>query len=50
MWLSLEYWECTRSSDKGLIISQMLFDLKNVVQDPAVVTNGKATYILTSQT
>jgi len=48
MWLSLEYWEGTRSSDKGLLISQMLFDVKNVVQDIAV-TNGKASHILTSQ-
>jgi len=50
VWLSLEYWEGTRSSDKGLFISQMLFDLKNVMQDIAVVTNGKASHILTSQT
>jgi len=50
MWLSLEYWEGTRSSDKGLFISQMLFDLDNVVRDIAIVTKGKASHILTSQT
>jgi hypothetical protein len=49
MWLSVEYWECARSSDKGLVISQMLFYLKNVVQDIAVVTYGKVSRILTSQ-